>query len=159
VLRTRHGLAASQPDDFQLATSVQVQKMEAMIERVLFLYVPLVGAVALVIGGIVAATLMLSAVAERVGEIGLRSAVGASPEDIRRQFVFETAAALVLGGVIGIGLGAVAIVAVARRMHLEAPVSLSAALIALVAATVTGLAAGVIPANRAARLNPVDALR
>jgi putative ABC transport system permease protein len=159
VLRARHGLAPSAPDDFHLTTSAQVNQMESMIERVLLLYVPLVGAVALVIGGIVGAVLMLSSVSERVGEIGLRCAVGAGPDDIRRQFVLETAATILLGGVAGIALGALLIRLATRRMPIDATFSWSAVLIGLAAAAVTGLVAGVFPARRAARLDPVEALR
>lgn len=159
VLRKRHGLGADQPDDFHMMTSTEIHRMESKIERVLLLYVPLVGVVALIVGGIVGATLMLASVSERVAEIGLRRAVGASPDDIRRQFVLETAAAIVLGGVAGIGFGFVGITAVTRRMPIDAPFSWSGVLVGLAAAAVTGLAAGVFPARRAARLNPVDALR
>src|SRR5262249_38860849 len=159
VLRARHGLSTDQPDDFHMMTSTDIHTMESKIERVLLLYVPLVGAVALVVGGIVAAVIMLASVSERIAEIGLRSAVGASPDDIRRQFLLETAATIVLGGVAGIVLGLVGVAMATRRMPISAPFSWSAVLIGLAAAALTGLIAGVAPARRAAQLNPVDALR
>jgi putative ABC transport system permease protein len=159
VLRGRHALAPGQPDDFHIVTSTEIHRMESKIERVLLLYVPLVGAVALVVGGIVAAVLMLASVSERVGEIGLRCAVGAGPDDIRRQFVLETAATIVLGGLAGIVLGIIGVQLATRRMPISAPFSWSAVLIGLAAAAVTGLVSGVFPARRAAQLNPVDALR
>ncbi len=159
LLRTRHAIAEGQPDDFRIVTSVAVQQMVGTMRRVLVLYVPLVGAVALIIGGVVAATLMLSSVSERVGEIGLRRAVGAGPEDIRRQFLVETAATIVLGGVGGTALGFLAVQAAASRMRLDAAVTPTAVVVSLVAAALTGLVAGVAPARRAARLDPADALR
>jgi len=159
VLRTRHGLAEGRPDDFNLMTSSEVNSMESKMERVILLYVPLVGAVALILGGIVGAVLMLASVSERVGEIGLRCAVGAGPADIRRQFVLETTATILLGGIAGIVLGIVLVKAATSRMPISAPFSWSAVLIGLAAAAVTGLVAGVFPARRAAALNPVDALR
>lgn len=159
VLRTRHGLAGAQPDDFHIMTSAQVNGMEAQMERILLLYVPLVAGVALILGGIVGAVLMLASVTERVGEIGLRCAVGAGPDDIRRQFALETAATIVLGGIGGILLGAALVAYATTKMPIQTTFSWSAVLIGLAAATVTGLAAGVVPARRAARLNPVDALR
>jgi len=159
ILRARHAVPEGRPDDFQLITSSEVNQMESKIERVLLLYVPLVGAVALILGGIVGAVLMLASVTERVGEIGLRCAVGASPDDIRRQFALETAATIVLGGMGGIVLGIVLVNVAMRRMPISAPFSWSAVLIGLAAAAVTGLVAGVFPARRAAGLNPVDALR
>jgi len=159
VLRARHGLAEGRPDDFNLITSSQVNSMESKMERVILLYVPLVGAVALILGGIVGAVLMLASVSERVGEIGLRCALGAGPADIRRQFVLETTATILLGGIAGIVLGVVLVKVATSRMPISAPFSWSAVLIGLVAATATGLVAGVFPSRRAAALNPVDALR
>jgi len=159
VLRSRHGLAEGRADDFHLMTSSEVNGMESKIERVLLLYVPLIGAVALILGGIVGAVLMLASVTERVGEIGLRCAVGAGPDDIRRQFALETAATILLGGAAGVVLGIVLVNVATRRMPINAPFSWGAVLIGLASAAVTGLLAGVFPARRAARLNPVDALR
>src|SRR5262249_45583297 len=91
LLREHHRLAEGQPNDFTLIASAGVQKMLGNVERVLFVYLPLVGGIALLAGGAVAATLMLASVNERVGEIGLRRAVGARPRDIRLQFLIETA--------------------------------------------------------------------
>jgi putative ABC transport system permease protein len=159
VLRARHGLSGEQPDDFHLTTSTEIHRIESEIERVLLLYVPLVGAVALIVGGIVAAVIMLASVTERVGEIGLRCAVGAGPDDIRRQFLLETGTTLVLGGVGGIILGVIAVKLATRRMPIPAPFSWSAVAIGTAAAALTGFFAGVFPARRAAQLNPVDALR
>jgi putative ABC transport system permease protein len=159
VLRARHGLAEGRPDDFNLITSSEVNSMESKMEKVILLYVPLVGAVALILGGIVGAVLMLASVSERVGEIGLRCAVGAAPADIRRQFVLETTATILLGGIAGIVLGVVLVKLATSRMPISAPFSWSAVLVGLAAAAVTGFAAGVFPARRAAALNPVDALR
>ena len=159
ALRARHSLSADQPDDFHMMTSTEIHRMESKIERVLLLYVPLVGAVALIVGGIVAAVIMLASISERVAEIGLRCAVGASPDDIRRQFALETAATVVLGGVAGIALGALGVALVTRRMPIPASFSWSAVLVGLAAAAMTGLVSGVFPARRAAQLNPVDALR
>jgi putative ABC transport system permease protein len=159
VLRERHALAESQPDDFRIITPVEVQRMIGSIRRVLFLYVPLVAAVALLVGGIVAATLMLASVNERVGEIGLRRAVGARPEDIRLQFLVETAVTTLTGGLAGIVLGYVGAQLIASRMRLEDIFSWQAVLIGIAASALTGFLAGVVPARRAARLAPADALR
>ncbi len=159
VLRARHAIARGQPDDFRVVTSVESQRMVAMVSRILLLYVPLVAAVILLVGGIVASAVMLASVSQRVGEIGLRRAVGASPTDIRLQFVAETAVTLVAGGVGGIVLGYAAVLLVASRMQLSGAISWPAVALGLVAAALTGLLAGVVPARRAARLNPATALR
>lgn len=159
VLRERHGLAAGQPDDFRLVTPIEVQGMVGNVQRILFLYLPLVAAVSLAAGGAVAATLMLSSVNERVGEIGLRRAVGARPADIQLQFLLETAVTTLGGGLAGLLLGCATARMVADRMALDGALSWKAILLGLAAAAVTGLLAGVVPARQAARLQPADALR
>jgi putative ABC transport system permease protein len=159
ALRLRHGLDRDRPNDFVLVTAQQAQEMVAMVRRVLLLYVPLVAGVVLLVGGIVAATLMLGAVGERVGEIGLRRAVGALPSDIRRQFIVETATIIVVGGIAGIVVAYAVLGIVAMHVQFGPIFSWTAVLVSLAASTVTGALAGVIPARRAAMLNPADALR
>jgi putative ABC transport system permease protein len=133
--------------------------MLAKTERVLFLYLPLVAAIALLAGGAVAASLMLASVGERTGEIGLRRAVGARPADIRTQFLLETAVIMLGGGVVGILVGSAAALYVAARLNAAGSVSAGAVLLGIVLSIATGLLAGVLPARRAALLQPADALR
>jgi len=159
ILRARHALASDEPDDFRIVTTVEVRDTVALIRRVLRLYVPLAAAVVLLVAGIVAATLMLSSVNERVGEIGLRRAIGARPEDIRLQFATETAVSVLTGGLGGLLLGYVAARFAATRLQLGVAFSWKAVLIGLVGSAIAGLLAGVLPARRAARLQPADALR
>jgi putative ABC transport system permease protein len=159
VLRERHSLVGDQPDDFTIVNSLQMQQIMRTVQRVVMVYLPLVGGVALLVGGVVAATLMLASVTERTSEIGLRRAVGARPEDIRRQFVAETTAVIVAGAAVGILLGYYGARVVAERMRLDGAFSWTAVLVSLAASAVTGFLAGVAPARRAARLNPAEALR
>ena len=159
VLRARHALSADQPDDFNIVNSLEMQQIMRTVQRIVMLYLPLVGGVALLVGGVVAATLMLASVTERTSEIGLRRAVGARPEDIRRQFVAETTAVIVAGAALGIFLGYYGARMVAERMKLDGAFSWTAVLVSLAASAVTGFLAGVAPARRAARLNPAEALR
>jgi len=159
ILRERHGLAATQPDDFQVLTDAEVQRNIAMIRRIFYLYVPLVASVALLVGGIVSATLMLSSINARVAEIGLRRAIGARPEDIRLQFLIETAVTTIGGGVAGSLVGYIGAAVIATHMQLGDTFSWRAVLVGLAASAITGLLAGVVPARRAAQLQPVDALR
>ena len=159
ILRARHALASDEPDDFRIVTTVEVRDTVAFIRRVLRLYVPLAAAVVLLVAGIVAATLMLSSVNERVGEIGLRRAIGARPEDIRLQFATETAVSVLTGGLGGLLLGYAAARFAATRLQLGVAFSWEAVLIGLVGSAIAGLLAGVLPARRAARLQPADALR
>jgi putative ABC transport system permease protein len=159
VLRERHALARDQPDDFSILTATEVHRVIGEIQRVIFLYLPLVAAISLVVGGIVSASLMLSSINDRIGEIGLRRAVGASSADIRLQFLLETATTIVVGGLLGIALGYAAAEIAANRMHLGSANPWLAAALGIVGSGVVGLLAGVLPALRAARLEPSEALR
>jgi putative ABC transport system permease protein len=159
VLRQRHGLDRDQPDDFMVLTPAAVQQKVATVQRVLLLYIPLVAAIVLLVGAVVAATLMLASVNGRLSEIGVRRAVGARPEDIRWQFAIETALTVLAGGLGGIVLALAGTELVASRMNLGTTLSWKAVLLGLVASAVTGLLAGVAPAQRAAQLDPVQALR
>jgi putative ABC transport system permease protein len=159
VLRQRHALSSGQADDFNILTATEVHRVIGQIQRVIFLYLPLVAAVSLFVGGIVSASLMLSSINDRIGEIGLRRAVGAHPADIRLQFLLETATTVVIGGLLGISLGYVVAAVAANRMHLGTANPWLAAALGIAASSVVGLLAGVLPAIRAARLEPAEALR
>lgn len=159
ILRERHGIPTGRPDDFKLISAVAVQQMVAKAQRVLQIYLPLAALLVLVTGGIVAASLMLVSVNQRIGEIGLRRAVGARAADIGLQFLVETTITALGGGVLGIALGCLAARAVADRLSLGDVLSWKAILFSLVACALVGLLAGVLPARRAARLAPADALR
>jgi len=159
ILRERHGLAAGQPNDFSIITAAEIRQMVGQVERVLFFYLPLVAAIALVVGGIVSASLMLVSVNERVAEIGLRRAIGARSQDIRLQFLFETTMTLLAGGVGGVGFGYAVAILGASRMHLDGVNPWMASLLGVLASSLVGLLAGVLPALRAARLHPAEALR
>jgi ABC-type antimicrobial peptide transport system permease subunit len=136
-----------------------VQRMLARTERVLFLYLPLVAGISLLAGGAIAASLMLASVNERTGEIGLRRAVGARPEDIRLQFLLETAVVSLGGGVVGMLLGSAGALYAAGRLGASGGVSVVAILLGIALSVATGLLAGVLPARRAALLQPADSLR
>jgi putative ABC transport system permease protein len=159
ALRSRHALLQGQPDDFTLLTPSEVRQLLGKMQRIVTVYLPLASVVVLLVAGLIAATLMAGAVNARVAEIGVRRAIGACPADIARQFVAESAFTMLGGGLLGILLGSAAAQLLARRLDLGAVLSLRVALLGLALALVTGLLAGVVPALRAARLRPVDALR
>jgi putative ABC transport system permease protein len=159
LLRERHAIAPGQPDDFTLVTPKDVARLVGRMQQVFFVLLPLVAAIALLAGAVVAASLMLLSVNERRTEIALRRAVGARRRDITLQFLLETAAVTLAGGLAGVPLGALASYAIASRLGLLTFFSLGAALVGLAASALAGLAAGVLPARRAARLLPADGLR
>lgn len=159
VLRERHSIGPGQADDFTIVTPVEVQKLVARVRQVLFLLLPLVAGIALLAGGVVCASLMLMSVSERTAEIGLRRAVGARARDVALQLIWETAATALSGGLMGVLCGGLGAYAVARRLGLQSYFSWKAALLAVALAALTGLAAGVAPARRAAAQHPAEALR
>ncbi|MDX1395414.1 MAG: ABC transporter permease [Gemmatimonadota bacterium] len=173
ILRPRHGLGEREPNDFRMFTPVQVEAMIQSGNRVFTLFLPLVAAVSIVVGGLVVANLMLMGVHERRAEIGLRKAVGAKPRDISAQFLLESAAVTGLGGVLALGAGFAILrllggaSVVARGMG-ETPsgaetvpftLPWEVALSGVAIAVLVGLVAGVVPARRAAGLDPVETLR
>ena len=159
VLRERHGLSRDQPNDFSILTASEVRQMMTSIERIFTLYLPLVAAVSLIVGGIVSASLMALSVKGRTSEIGLRRAIGARARDIYLQFLVETAATTLAGGLGGIALGYALARLGATRMHLGSISPWSAAVLGISASILVGLAAGLLPARQAARMTPLDALR
>src|SRR5215469_5615709 len=159
ILRERHGLTAGQPNDFSIITATEIRRMVGQVQRVLFFYLPLVAAIALVVGGVVSASLMLVSVNERVPEIGLRRAIGARSQDIRLQFLLETTITMLAGGLGGVVFGYAVAQLGASRMHLDGVNPWMAALLGVIASSLVGLLAGVLPALRAARLHPAEALR
>ena len=159
ILRERHGLTAGQPNDFSIITATEIRRMVGQVQRVLFLYLPLVAAIALIVGGVVSASLMLVSINERVAEIGLRRAIGARRQDIRLQFLLETTITMVVGGLGGVALGYVVAQIGATRMHLDGVNPWTAALLGVLASSLVGVLAGILPALRAARLHPAEALR
>ena len=158
-LREARGLHPSQHNTFDLLTQDQILDVFNKLTGVFFLVMIVLSAVALLVGGIGVMAVMMISVTERTHEIGLRKAVGATRRDILQQFLVEAATLTGVGGVIGIavGLGLGRIVTVAMHIDAAAPVALTVAAVSVSVAI--GVVFGVLPALRAARLDPVEALR
>jgi putative ABC transport system permease protein len=159
ILRTQHHLSANEPDDFSMITPIQVQEMIATANRVFNLFLPLIAGVALLVGGVIIANLMLITVNERKSEIGLRKAVGARSKDILYQFIIETTAIAISGGVFGIIIGSFSVQALSMMMKLPPTISWKAIFLGVLFSGLVGLTAGLLPAKRAAGFDPVDTLR
>ena len=163
ILRTRHRTAIAE-DDFTILTQQDFLNTAETITGVLTLFLGGIAAISLLVGGIGIMNIMLVSVTERTREIGLRKALGARRLDIMVQFLTESSLLSMLGGLIGIGLGAtisflVSRIAEAQGTPLQPAIGLDTVLLATLFSTAVGLFFGIYPANRAASLQPVEALR
>ena len=159
VMRKRHSIGPGQEDDFSMFTPTQIQERVQSTSRVFTLFLPLAAAISIAIGGLVVANLMLMSVQDRRAEIGLRKAIGARPRDIGLQFLAESAAVTALGGVFALAFGFVLLQVLAHAIGTPRALQWSTALLGFACAVTVGIIAGVAPARRAARLDPVHTLR
>jgi putative ABC transport system permease protein len=159
LLRQRHRLQPGQDDDFSLRNLEEVAATQEASSRVLALLLAAVASVSLVVGGIGIMNIMLVSVTERTREIGLRMAVGARNRDILGQFLVEAVTLSLIGGLVGVALGMAAAFGVAQLAGWRIVIAPQAVLLAVAFAFVIGVFFGFYPARKAARLNPVEALR
>ena len=159
LLRARHHLGFLEKDDFGVISPAAVMELWESLTGTIARVATVVTTVFLLVGGIVIMNIMLAVVAERTWEIGMRKAVGASRADVRMQFLMESACVAVLGGLLGVVLAWGFTQAVGWLSPVPASFSFSLALEALVISGAVGLFFGIYPASRAARLDPIAALR
>ncbi len=160
LLRERHHLKVDgSGDDFTLMNQASFLSTLNSITSILTAFLAAIAGISLLVGGIGIMNIMLVSVTERTKEIGLRKAVGARGQDILMQFIVEALVVSVTGGVIGLLLGALIAGLVTLSGALTATVSLSSVALAVGFSLAVGLFFGIYPARRAARLNPIDALR
>lgn len=150
---------------FSNTNAYSVSSMDAMVDTLdevtgkMTLMLVAIAGISLLVGGIGIMNIMLVSVTERTREIGIRKSLGAMHKDIMSQFVVEAATSSVMGGVIGIVLGAVLAFVVGKLMDMTVVPSLSAVVIAFSVSALIGITFGYFPAKKAAKLNPIDALR
>ncbi len=162
VLRQRHRILPGEPDDFTAISQSDIIGTFQQITGVLTVFLGAIAGISLLVGGIGIMNIMLVSVTERTREIGLRKAVGARRRDILMQFLTEAVMLSLLGGLIGIALGAGGATAISyflRDEGFQAVITAGAVVLATLFSAAVGLFFGIYPAQRAARLNPIDALR
>ena len=159
IMRARRGLRPDDENDFALETADETLSFWDTISRILFVALPGLVTIALVVGAIVIMNIMLVSVMERTREIGVRKAVGARRRDILTQVLIESATLSAIGALLGVALGITITLLIRSSTPLPAAVAPKWIVLGVMLGITVGVLAGVYPAGRASRLDPVDALR
>jgi putative ABC transport system permease protein len=159
LLRQRHRIGEGRDDDFIVRTQQEISDTATATSKTMTMLLGSIAGVSLLVGGIGIMNIMLVSVTERTREIGLRMAVGARSRDILQQFLIEAVTLSLVGGLIGIGLGVGGARVVSANLGWSTLVSANSILIAFFFSAVIGVFFGFYPARKAARLDPIDALR
>jgi len=159
LLRQQHKIRPGEDDDFSVMSQEDILGMAEQITGILTIFLGAIAAISLLVGGIGIMNIMLVSVTERTREIGIRKAVGAKRRDILMQFLIEAVVLSVIGGLLGILLGAGIAVLVEQSGLMTTVISAEAMLLATGFSVAVGLFFGIYPSMRAARLHPIEALR
>lgn len=159
LLRSRHNIQPDATDDFNIATQADILETVRSITTIMTALLGAIASISLLVGGIGVMNIMLVSVTERTREIGLRKAIGARRRDILLQFLAESVGLTLAGGVFGVLLGSAAAIAIVRSMELEGGASPTAIVMAFMVSAAVGIFFGVYPAHKAAKLEPIEALR
>jgi putative ABC transport system permease protein len=158
-LKQRHRIAPGGDADFQMRSQEEIAQTQAQSMSVLRNLLMVIAGVSLFVGGIGIMNIMLVSVTERTREIGIRMAIGAKGRHVLLQFLFEAVTLAIVGGVIGVGTGIGASLIIARLLTWPVIITPSSIVISFGVAAVVGIFFGFYPARKAARLDPIDALR
>jgi len=159
LLRRKRRLSSDKPDDFALFTSDYFLDLWNKISFLIFLLMFCISAIGLLVGGIGVMNIMLVSVTERTREIGVRKAIGAKRSNILLQFLIEAVTLSAVGGILGVTFGSLLTLLMKYGAHMSAQLSFFWVITALVLCAVIGIGFGIYPAWKAARLDPVEALR
>jgi putative ABC transport system permease protein len=159
IMRQRHRMTNPEEDDFSVRTVEEMAQTRIQLAQTMTGLLMSVASVSLLVGGIGIMNIMLVSVTERTREIGLRMAVGARTRDILRQFLLEAVSLSTLGGLVGIAVGVGVSRALATFMGWPTLITTASIVLAFVFAAAVGIFFGFYPAQKAATLDPIDALR
>jgi putative ABC transport system permease protein len=159
LLRQRHHLRPGEDDDFMVRSPNEMAQAAAASSLVMTVLLAAIASISLLVGGIGIMNIMLVSVTERTREIGVRMAVGATEEDVQRQFLSEAVVLSSIGGLVGIVLGIVGSALISHLLRWSTVVSPLSVLVAAVFSGAVGIFFGYYPARKAARLDPIEALR
>jgi ABC-type antimicrobial peptide transport system permease subunit len=159
LLRQRHQLRPSEPDDFNIRDMSEITRVQTEQTKTMTTLLLSVALISLIVGGVGIMNIMLVSVTERTREIGLRMAVGARGRDILWQFLVEALVLCLIGGIIGILLGALSSFLVTKFLNWPTASSPAAIIVAVLVSAGVGLGFGFYPAWKASRLDPIEALR
>jgi len=159
ILLDSHNISDPASADFRIMNQADMVAAASSVTDTLTLLLAAVAGISLIVGGIGIMNMMLTTVTERTREIGLRKAVGARKRDINSQFLMESVALTLLGGVIGIILGCAVALSLSSLGIIQAKISLSSIVLAFGVSAIIGITFGYYPARRAGSLNPIEALR
>jgi len=159
ALRSFRGLGPRDDNNFGIVTQDQALENWDRVTGIFFLVMLVLSSVGLMVGGVGVVAIMMISVTERTREIGVRKAIGAKRREILWQFLVEAATLTLIGGTIGMILGSIISFIVARSTPIPAAIPLWSVVAALLASVLTGVVFGIYPAAKAARLDPVEALR
>lgn len=159
ILITRHKISNPSQADFQILNQADIVATASSVTGTFTILLAAIAGISLIVGGIGIMNMMLTNVTERTREIGLRKSIGAKKADISRQFLTEAVMLTFIGGVFGILLGWVASIAISSFANITTSISLSSVILAFSVSAAIGIVFGYYPARRAAKLNPIEALR
>jgi putative ABC transport system permease protein len=159
LLRLRHDIRAGAPDDFRVANLQEIAQVRASAARTMTYLLTGIAAVSLLVGGVGIMNIMLIAVTERTREIGIRTAIGARSRDVLLQFLFEALLIAACGAVLGVVTGFGAADAARAWLGWPTAIPLDSVLLAVIVSMAIGVIFALYPAVKAARLDPIDALR
>jgi putative ABC transport system permease protein len=159
LLRKLHAIHETKSDDFSIMNQTEIINMAAQTTQILTLLLGAIAGVSLIVGGIGIMNIMLVSVTERTREIGIRLAIGAHESDIMVQFIVEAAVLSMIGGIVGVVIGIFLSALINSVFHLSTSISIVMVAIAFLFSGAVGIIFGFLPARKASRLNPIEALR